>query len=102
MRGAYVHAFQTNGQIGHTCLGPRKLRWPKAPRPINPSLPRTPTTVVEPLVVLPLFQFSVFTGKDVYQFSIKKLRMRVISECSLYSNTYDMSEHAARMRGKLF
>jgi len=76
MKGAYVHAFQTNGQIGHTCLGPRKLRWPSAPRSLNPSLPSTPTTVVEPLVVLPLFHFTVFTGKNLYQFSIKKLRVR--------------------------
>jgi len=51
MRGAYVHAFQTNGQIGHTCLGPRKLRWPRASRSLNPSLPPTPTTVVEPLAL---------------------------------------------------
>ena len=38
IRGAYVHAFQTNGQIGHTCLGPPKLRWPRGPRSLNPSL----------------------------------------------------------------
>jgi len=33
-----VHTFQTNGQIGQTCLGPPKLSWPMAPRSINPSL----------------------------------------------------------------
>jgi len=39
-RGACFHAFHTNGQIGHTCVGPRpqKLRWPRAPRFLNPSL----------------------------------------------------------------
>ena len=42
IRGAYLHAFQTNGQICHTCLGPPKLRWPRAPRSLNPSL-STPT-----------------------------------------------------------
>ena len=24
------HAFQTNSQIGHTCVRPQKLRWPRA------------------------------------------------------------------------
>jgi len=38
IRGAYFHAFQTNGQIGHTCVGPQKLRWPRAPRSQNSSL----------------------------------------------------------------
>jgi len=28
----YFHAFHTNGQIGHTCVGPQKLRWPIEPR----------------------------------------------------------------------
>jgi len=37
-RGAYFHAFHTNGQIGHTRVGPKKLRWPRAPRSLNPSL----------------------------------------------------------------
>ena len=39
IRGAYFHAFQTNSQIVHTCLGPPKLRWPRAPRSLNPFLP---------------------------------------------------------------
>jgi len=34
----YFHAFQTNGQIGHTCVGPQKPRWPRALRSLNPSL----------------------------------------------------------------
>jgi len=38
MRGAHFHAFQTNGQIGHTCAGPQTLRWPRAPHSLNPSL----------------------------------------------------------------
>ena len=38
IRGAYLHAFQTFGQIGHTCVGRQKLRWPRAPRSLNPSL----------------------------------------------------------------
>ena len=38
IRGAYFHAFETNGQIGHTCVGPQKLRWPRAPQYLNPSL----------------------------------------------------------------
>jgi len=37
-RGAYFHTFHANGQIGHTCVGPQKLRWPRAPRSLNPSL----------------------------------------------------------------
>ena len=37
-RGAYFHAFHTNGQIDHTYVGPQKLRWPRAPRSLNPSL----------------------------------------------------------------
>jgi len=28
--GAYINAFQTNGQTGHTCVGPKKLRWLRA------------------------------------------------------------------------
>jgi len=35
---AYFHDFQTNGLIGRICVGLRKLRWPKAPRSINPFL----------------------------------------------------------------
>jgi len=38
IRGTYFHAFQTNGQIGHTCVGPQKLGWPRSPRSLNPSL----------------------------------------------------------------
>jgi len=38
IRGAYFHAFQTNGQIGHTSVGPQNIRWPMAPRSLNPSL----------------------------------------------------------------
>ena len=38
IRGAYFHAFQKIGQIGHTCVGPQKLRWPRPPRFLNPSL----------------------------------------------------------------
>jgi len=34
-RGAYFHAFHTNGQIGHTCVGPQKLRWPRARAGLN-------------------------------------------------------------------
>jgi len=37
-RGAYFHSFHTNGHIGHTCVGPQKLRWPRAPRSLNLSL----------------------------------------------------------------
>jgi len=37
IRGARFHAFHTNGQIGHI-LGLQKLRWPRAPRPLNSSL----------------------------------------------------------------
>jgi len=70
MRGAYVHAFQTNGQIGHTRLGPRKLRWTRAPRSLNPSLSPTPTTIT----------IQCFHWKNAYQFSIKKLMVRVILE----------------------
>jgi len=36
----YFHALQTNGQIGHTCVGPQTLR--RSPRSLNPSLNRTP------------------------------------------------------------
>ena len=36
--GAYFHAFHTSGQIGHTCVRPQKLRWPRAPCSLNPSL----------------------------------------------------------------
>jgi len=36
--GAYFHAFQANGQIGHVCLEPPKLRLPRAPCFLNPSL----------------------------------------------------------------
>jgi len=39
MRGAYFHALQTNGQIGKTCVASQKLRWPRTPRSLNPSLP---------------------------------------------------------------
>jgi len=35
---AYFHAFQTNGQIAYTCVEPQKLRWPRAPRFLNPFL----------------------------------------------------------------
>jgi len=38
IRGACFHSFQTNGQIGQTCVGPQKLRWPRAPRSLNPYL----------------------------------------------------------------
>jgi len=38
MKGAYFHAFQTNSQIGHTCVGSQTLRWPRAPGSLNPSL----------------------------------------------------------------
>ena len=37
-RDIYFHAFKTSDQIGHTCLGLQKLRWPWAPRSLNPSL----------------------------------------------------------------
>jgi len=37
-RGAYFHAVHTNGQIGHTCVGPQKLRWPRAPA-LHKSVP---------------------------------------------------------------
>jgi len=39
LRGVYFHAFQTNGHIRHTSVGSQKLRWPTAPRSLNPSLP---------------------------------------------------------------
>jgi len=32
-RGTYFHDFQTNSQIGHTCVGLQKLRWPRARAP---------------------------------------------------------------------
>jgi len=38
IRGTSFHAFKTSDEIGHTCVGPQKLRWPKAPRSLNPSL----------------------------------------------------------------
>jgi len=38
---AYFYAFQTNGQIGNTYVGPQKLRWPRAPRFLNLSLSTT-------------------------------------------------------------
>jgi len=38
VRGAYFHAFKTSDQAGHTCVGPQKLRWPRAPRSLNPFL----------------------------------------------------------------
>ena len=36
--GAYVHVFKTSDQIGHTCLEPQKLRFPKDPCSLIPSL----------------------------------------------------------------
>jgi len=39
MRGAHIDPFKTNGQIGHTCAEPQKLRWPRSPRCLIPSLP---------------------------------------------------------------
>ena len=38
IRGACFHAFQTNIQIGHTCVGPQKQKWLRPPRLLNPSL----------------------------------------------------------------
>jgi len=35
---AYFHAFQRNGLIGYTCVGPQKLRWARAPRSLSLSL----------------------------------------------------------------
>jgi len=46
-RGAYFHAFHTNGQVGRTCVGPPKLRWPRAPRSLNPSLTVTPLNTLK-------------------------------------------------------
>jgi len=47
-RGAYFHVFHTNGQIAHTCVGPQKLRRPRAPRSLNPSLVATCSSIFCP------------------------------------------------------
>jgi len=38
------HAVKTSDQIGHTCVWPQKLRWPRAPRSLNPSMQYTHAT----------------------------------------------------------
>jgi len=36
--GTCFHAYKTSDQIGHTCMGPQKPKWPGAPHFLNPSL----------------------------------------------------------------
>jgi len=38
IREADFQAFQTNGHMSHTCVGPKKIKWHRAPRSLNPSL----------------------------------------------------------------
>jgi len=33
--------FKTSDQTGHTFVGPQNLRWPRAPRSLNPFLLRS-------------------------------------------------------------
>ena len=33
LRGAYFHTFKTSDQVGHTCVGSQKLRWPRSRPP---------------------------------------------------------------------
>ena len=73
IRGPYFHAFQTNDEIGHICLGPTKLRWPRAPRSLNPSLPapkgaRAPSTYRSKLT---LIVYSAGAGPSVYQVALR-------------------------------
>jgi len=44
IRGTCFHAFKTSNQIGYTrytCVGRQKVRWPRTPPPLNPSLDKT-------------------------------------------------------------
>ena len=61
IRGAYFHAFQTNGQTGHTCVGSQKLRWPRALRSLNPSL--TMVTSVPYSIAFKSLQKNMMTQK---------------------------------------
>jgi len=68
MKGAYFHAFQKNGQIGHTCVWPQKLRWPRVPCPLNPSL--VLYYLKCPKVVISTFFVIMHKNKDLVRFSL--------------------------------